>query len=98
MVLDGLLPHILTLIGAAVEHTAARLVARALDTGPYAAVVCSANAKNCKPNAGGDNPLEANPAQLKSLISSQTHSEQFGFLGSKYIVVLNLNEALAKMK
>jgi K+-transporting ATPase ATPase C chain len=140
------------------------------DTGPYAAVVCSANAKNCTPSSGGDNPLEANgvagesgatnlgprssvlldntkqlvtywkslgiddptpdlvttsgsgydpditpqdamvqipmvstatgvsPAQLKSLISSQTHSEQFGFLGSKYIVVLNLNEALAKMK
>jgi potassium-transporting ATPase KdpC subunit len=139
------------------------------DTGPYAAVVCSANAKNCTPAAGGDNPLEANgvagesgatnlgprssvlldntkqlvaywkslgvddptpdlvttsgsgydpditpqdamvqipmvakatgvsPAQLKSLISKQTHSEQFGFLGSKYIVVLDLNEALAQL-
>src|SRR5215469_4416377 len=30
------------------------------DTGPYAAVVCSADSKNCTPAAGGDNPLEAN--------------------------------------
>jgi potassium-transporting ATPase KdpC subunit len=139
------------------------------DTGPYAAVVCSPNAKNCTPSSGGDNPLEANgvagesgatnlgprssvllsdtkalvaywrslgindptpdlvttsgsgydpditpqdamvqipmvakatgisPSRLKSLISSKTHSEQFGFLGSKYIVVLDLNEALAKL-
>jgi potassium-transporting ATPase KdpC subunit len=140
------------------------------DTGPYAAVVCSANAKNCTPAAGGDNPLEANgspgesgasnlgprssvllddtkqlvaywkslgiddpspdlvttsgsgydpditpqdalvqipmvskatgisTARLQSLISSQTHSAQFGFLGSKYIVVLELNQALAKLQ
>jgi K+-transporting ATPase ATPase C chain len=140
------------------------------DTGPYAAVVCSPNAKNCTPSSGGDNPLEANgvagqsgatnlgprssvllsdtkqliaywrsmgiddptpdlvttsgsgydpditpqdamvqipmvaratgisPVRLKSLISSQTHGEQLGFLGSKYIVVLQLNEALAKLQ
>jgi K+-transporting ATPase c subunit len=30
------------------------------DTGPYAAVVCAPNAKNCTPSSGGDNPLEAN--------------------------------------
>jgi potassium-transporting ATPase KdpC subunit len=30
------------------------------DAGPYAAVVCSANAKNCTPAAGGDNPLVNN--------------------------------------
>jgi potassium-transporting ATPase KdpC subunit len=140
------------------------------DTGPYAAVVCSASAKNCTPSSGGDNPLEANgvagesgatnlgprssvlldntkqlvaywrsmgvndptpdlvttsgsgidpditpqdamvqipmvskatgisSSQLKSLISKETHSAQFGFLGSQYIVVLELNEALAKLK
>jgi potassium-transporting ATPase KdpC subunit len=140
------------------------------DTGPYAAVVCSADAENCTPAAGGDNPLEANgspgesgasnlgprssvlldntkqlvgywkslgiddpspdlvttsgsgydpditpqdalvqipmvskatgisTARLQSLISSQTHSAQFGFLGSKYIVVLELNQALAKLQ
>jgi K+-transporting ATPase c subunit len=37
-------------------------------------------------------------AQLKSLISRETHSAQWGFLGSKYIVVLELNEALAKLQ
>jgi potassium-transporting ATPase KdpC subunit len=37
-------------------------------------------------------------AQLKSLISRETHSAQWGFLGSKYIVVLELNEALAKLR
>src|SRR6516162_9510110 len=30
------------------------------DTGPYAAVVCSSNDKNCTPASGGDNPLVAN--------------------------------------
>ena len=140
------------------------------DTGPYAAVVCSSNAKNCTPSSGGDNPLVANgiagesgatnlgprssvlldntkqlvaywralgiddptpdlvttsgsgidpditpqdamvqipmvskatgisSSQLKSLISKETHSAQFGFLGSKYVVVLELNEGLAKLK
>lgn len=29
------------------------------NTGPYAAVVCGSNAKNCTPSAGGDNPLVA---------------------------------------
>ncbi|MBV9659635.1 MAG: potassium-transporting ATPase subunit C [Acidimicrobiales bacterium] len=30
------------------------------NTGPYAAVVCASNAKNCTPSSGGDNPLVAN--------------------------------------
>jgi K+-transporting ATPase ATPase C chain len=140
------------------------------DTGPYAAVVCSANAKNCTPSSGGDNPLQANgiagesgatnlgprsktlltntqqliaywktlgidnptpdlvttsgsgidpditpqdaivqipmvagatgisPARLQTLIDQQTHGRQLGFLGSSYIVVLDLNEALAKLQ
>jgi potassium-transporting ATPase KdpC subunit len=38
------------------------------------------------------------PAALRALISKQTHSAEWGFLGSKYIVVLQLNEALAKMQ
>jgi K+-transporting ATPase ATPase C chain len=140
------------------------------DTGPYAAVVCSPNAKNCTPSSGGDNPLEANgiagesgatnlgprsqtlldntkelvaywkglgidnptpdlvttsgsgidpditpqdaivqipmvstatgisPARLRTLVNQQTHQAQWGFLGSKYIVVLDLNQALARLK
>ena len=36
--------------------------------------------------------------RLAALIKQQTHSAQFGFLGSSYIVVLQLNEALAKLK
>jgi K+-transporting ATPase ATPase C chain len=140
------------------------------DTGPYAAVVCSATAKNCTPASGGDNPLVANgvsgesaatnlgprskelldnteqlvaywqglgvddptpdlvttsgsgydpditpldatvqvpmvsnatgisPSALTALIKKQTHSAQLGFLGSNYIDVLKLNEALAKLK
>ena len=139
------------------------------DTGPYAAVVCSSNAKNCTPSSGGNNPLVANgvsgqsgatnlgprsqtlldntkqlvaywhalgidnptpdlvttsasgldpditpqdaivqipmvakatgiaPAALRALISKHTNSAQLGFLGSKYINVLQLNEALAKL-
>jgi potassium-transporting ATPase KdpC subunit len=35
---------------------------------------------------------------LTQLIKSQTHSAQWGFLGSDYIDVLQLNEALAKLK
>ncbi len=35
---------------------------------------------------------------LRSLISSQNHGAQLGFLGSSYIDVLQLNEALARMK
>ncbi len=38
------------------------------------------------------------PAQLRSLVISQTQGAQFGFLGSSYIDVLQLNEALAKLK
>ena len=37
-------------------------------------------------------------AQLQSLIARETHSAQFGFLGSPYIVVLQLNEALASLR
>jgi len=37
------------------------------------------------------------PAALRKLISSETHGAQWGFLGSSYIVVLQLNEALAKL-
>jgi K+-transporting ATPase ATPase C chain len=140
------------------------------DTGPYAAVVCSSNAKNCTPSSGGDNPLEANgiagesgatnlgprsktlltntqqlisywkglgidnptpdlvttsgsgidpditppdamvqipmvskatgisPARLQALVKHQTHGRQLGFLGSDYIVVLDLNQALARLR
>jgi potassium-transporting ATPase KdpC subunit len=138
------------------------------DAGPYAAVVCSANEKNCTPSAGGDNPLVNNgvsgqsgasnlgprsktllentqqlvqfwhsmgvnptpdlvttsgsgydpditrqdamvqipmvskargiaPSALQALIDQQTHRAQLGFLGSSYINVLQLNEALAKL-
>jgi potassium-transporting ATPase KdpC subunit len=38
------------------------------------------------------------PAALRSLISKETNSAQLGFLGSSYIDVLQLNEALAQMK
>src|SRR3984957_20676875 len=38
------------------------------------------------------------PAVLRQLITKQTHGEQWGFLGSSYIVVLQLNGALAKLK
>lgn len=139
------------------------------DTGPYAAVVCAAAAKDCTPSSGGDNPLVANgvqgesgptnlgprskvllantralvaywhklgvqptadlvttsgsgldpditpadalcqvpmvakatgvsPARLRRLIAQQTHGRQLGFLGSPYIDVLRLNEALAKVE
>ena len=37
------------------------------------------------------------PARLRALIVTQTHGAQFGFLGSSYIVVLQLNEALARL-
>jgi potassium-transporting ATPase KdpC subunit len=35
---------------------------------------------------------------LRQLIARESHGEQFGFLGSSYIVVLELNEALAKLR
>ena len=38
------------------------------------------------------------PGRLDRLIASQIHTAQLGFLGSDYIVVLQLNEALAKLK
>lgn len=37
------------------------------------------------------------PAQLRALISAQTHAAQLGFLGSPYVNVLALNEALAAL-
>ncbi|MGD0943406.1 MAG: potassium-transporting ATPase subunit C [Acidimicrobiales bacterium] len=38
------------------------------------------------------------PKVLDALIARETNTAQFGFLGSDYIVVLHLNEALAKME
>ena len=38
------------------------------------------------------------PARLRALIAQQTHSAQWGFMGSSYIVVLQLNEGLAKLE
>lgn len=38
------------------------------------------------------------PSSLRALISSETHSEQLGFLGSSYVDVLQLNESLAKLE
>ncbi|HEX3947584.1 MAG TPA: potassium-transporting ATPase subunit C [Acidimicrobiales bacterium] len=37
------------------------------------------------------------PARLRRLITRETSSAQLGFLGSPYVVVLQLNEALAKL-
>ncbi|HEY5112291.1 MAG TPA: potassium-transporting ATPase subunit C [Acidimicrobiales bacterium] len=38
------------------------------------------------------------PSKLRMLIKSQTHGAQFGFLGSSYIDVLQLNQALARLQ
>ncbi len=38
------------------------------------------------------------PSTLRRLIASQTHTAQLGFLGSDYVVVLQLNEALARLR
>jgi K+-transporting ATPase ATPase C chain len=38
------------------------------------------------------------PKVLDALIARETNTAQFGFLGSDYIVVLQLNEALAKLE
>ena len=38
------------------------------------------------------------PSRLRALISRQTQGPELGFLGSSYIDVLQLNEALAKMR
>ena len=37
------------------------------------------------------------PSRLKALISKESHGPEWGFLGSSYIDVLQLNEALAKL-
>jgi K+-transporting ATPase ATPase C chain len=37
-------------------------------------------------------------ATLTVLIKQQTHGEELGFLGSQYIDVLQLNEALARLR
>src|SRR5271170_3382615 len=38
------------------------------------------------------------PSKLRSLIVSETHGPQWGFLGAQYIDVLQLNEGLAALK
>jgi K+-transporting ATPase ATPase C chain len=38
------------------------------------------------------------PARLRALVASQTHRAQFGFLGSATVNVLELNEALARLR
>ena len=38
------------------------------------------------------------PAALRNLISQQTHGMELGFLGSPYLTVLQLNEALHKLE
>jgi K+-transporting ATPase ATPase C chain len=38
------------------------------------------------------------PARLRQLISKETNGQELGFLGSSYIDVLQLNEALAKLR
>ncbi|HUC38196.1 MAG TPA: potassium-transporting ATPase subunit C [Acidimicrobiales bacterium] len=38
------------------------------------------------------------PSALRALISRETNGEELGFLGSRYIDVLQLNEALAKLR
>jgi K+-transporting ATPase ATPase C chain len=38
------------------------------------------------------------PTALQTLISKMTHGAELGFLGSKYVDVLQLNEALAKLQ
>jgi K+-transporting ATPase ATPase C chain len=44
------------------------------------------------------NATGISPDKLQTLIKQETHSAQWGFLGSSYIVVLQLNEALAKLQ
>jgi len=38
------------------------------------------------------------PRRLRALITEETHGEELGFLGARYIDVLELNEALAKLR
>jgi K+-transporting ATPase ATPase C chain len=44
------------------------------------------------------NATGISPKALKKLIAQQTHGAQWGFLGSSYIDVLQLNEGLAKLE
>ena len=44
------------------------------------------------------NATGISPAALMTLIKKETHRAELGFLGSKYIDVLQLNEALARMQ
>jgi K+-transporting ATPase ATPase C chain len=44
------------------------------------------------------NATGVSAAALRQLITEETHGAQLGFLGSSYIDVLQLNEALAKLK
>jgi len=44
------------------------------------------------------NATGISPSRLRALISRQTQGPELGFLGSSYIDVLQLNEALAKMR
>jgi K+-transporting ATPase c subunit len=37
------------------------------------------------------------PSTLRALIARETNGAELGFLGSSYIVVLQLNEALAQL-
>ena len=37
------------------------------------------------------------PSALRALIARENNGAQLGFLGSSYIVVLQLNEALARL-
>lgn len=38
------------------------------------------------------------PARLRALVAACTHGPELGFLGSRYVVVLQLNEALARLR
>jgi K+-transporting ATPase c subunit len=38
------------------------------------------------------------PSRLRALIAQETNGQELGFLGSSYIDVLQLNEALAKVQ
>ena len=44
------------------------------------------------------NATGVSPTVLRRLIAKENHSAQFGFLGSSYVDVLQLNEALAKLR
>jgi len=44
------------------------------------------------------NATGVSPERLRTLIAQQTHPAQWGFMGSSYIDVLQLNEGLAKLE